>query len=62
MIWKYLDLRMGIFFLGCRGVNEKEYYEIMCIFKENYILWFSLNLIMIFFYDNYVSYELLNCI
>lgn len=29
-LYMYMGLRMG--------VNKKEYYEIMCIFKENYIL------------------------
>lgn len=36
-LYMYMDLRMGFFF-GGGGVNKKEYYEIMCIFIENYKL------------------------
>lgn len=58
-----MDPRMEFFFLGKGGgANKKEHHEITCTFKENYILWFSLNLIMIPLYDNHVSHELLNCI
>lgn len=58
-----MDPRMEFFFLGRGGgANKKEHHEITCTFKENYILWFSLNLIMIPLYDNHVSHELLNCI
>lgn len=44
----YMDSGMGIFFFSKvgRSANKNKHHEITCTFKENYILWFSLNLIV----------------